>query len=125
MAGFSDYLENKILEHTLKNTTYTPVATVYASLHTADPGDTGASECTGGSYARKSCSWAAAGSGSIATNAALTWTDMPACTVKYVGIWDTVSGGNNLYAGGLTANKTLNAGDTFEIASGNLTVTAS
>ena len=48
---------------------------------------------------------------------------MPACTVQYVGVWDAESSGNFLWGGQLTASKTLNAGDTFQINSGSLDVT--
>ena len=45
--AFSTYLAGKVIDHLLRNQAYTPPATVYASLHTADPGNTGASEVAG------------------------------------------------------------------------------
>lgn len=123
MAGFSDFLENELLDHVLRNAAYTPPATVYASLHTADPGETGANEVTGGSYARKSMTFAAASGGAAAISADLNFTGMPAVTVTHMGIWDAVSGGNFLFGGQLSASKVVGAGSTFSIATGNLTVT--
>jgi hypothetical protein len=62
---------------------------VTASLHTADPGTTGASEVTGGSpaYARKALTWAAgtAGDGVVTSSATF---DVPGgVTVTHAGLW--------------------------------------
>jgi hypothetical protein len=127
MAGATDYLETAILDHALKGTPYSQPTNIYVSLHSGANSDAAPStgEITGGSYARVSCtsSWAAAATGSKATNADLTWTNMPATTVTHIAIWDSSSGGNGLFTGSLSASKTVNAGDTFKILSGNLTVT--
>jgi len=42
------------------------VVAVRMSLHSADPGTTGASEIAGGGYARQTCVWSAASVGSMA-----------------------------------------------------------
>ena len=62
----------------------------HASLHTAFPGSTGASEVTGGSpaYARKTITMNAASGGLRALNAAVTF-NVPACTVRFVGFWNS------------------------------------
>ena len=39
MAEFSDFMENKIIDHMLRNQAYTPPATVYVALYTDDPTD--------------------------------------------------------------------------------------
>ncbi|MGH3099269.1 MAG: phage tail fiber protein [Streptosporangiales bacterium] len=57
------------------------------SLHTADPGGTGASEVSGGSYARQSSAWGSASAGSQSRSETF---DVPASTtVSYVGFWDS------------------------------------
>lgn len=121
--SISDYYENKILDHMFGNVAFTPPATVYCSLHSADPGETGANEISGGSYARQAISWAAASGGSKKNSADITFTNMPAATVTHVGIWDASTAGNFLAGGALTASKTVNAGDTFKIAANDLTLT--
>lgn len=91
------YFKNKALD-VLRNQTFTGIATTYASLHTADPGETGASEVTGGTpaYARKSTTWNASSGGTI-DNSNVPVFDVPAgTTVKYVGLWDAVTAGNFL-----------------------------
>ena len=59
-----------------------------ASLHTAYPGTTGTSEVTGGApaYARKAITINAASGGSRLLNAGVVF-DVPACTVKWIGLW--------------------------------------
>jgi hypothetical protein len=120
--SFSNYLENKILDKAFRNTDFT-VTTVYGSLHTADPGETGASEATGGSYARQSVTFGAASSGSISNSATITFASMPAGTFTHCGTWDASTAGNFLGGGSLTASKTTQAGDTIEFTSGQFTVT--
>lgn len=119
--SISNYLETVVLDHILRNQAFTPPATVYASLHTADPGETGASEASGGSYARQAITWNAAASGSMTNNGAINFTVMPAATITGIGIWDAASNGNFLW-GGTTTSKTTNAGDTYQIPSAALTV---
>ena len=41
MAGFSDYLETKVLDHVFGGTSYTAPTTLYVALYTAAPTDTG------------------------------------------------------------------------------------
>ena len=128
MAEMSDYLENALLNATLNGTTYTAVATPYISLHTADPTDDGTgTEVSGGSYARTSASFATASgtSGSIATDADTTFPTATASwgTVTHIGIWDASTSGNLLYHSALDSSKTIDSGDIFKIASGDLTVT--
>lgn len=120
--GFSDFLENELLDHVLRNSAYTPAATVYVALHTADPGETGTSEVTGGSYARQSAAWDAASAGSCVNSAIITYTNMPATTVTHYSIWDASSSGNMLFAGALDASRTFTAGDAAQFAAGALTV---
>jgi hypothetical protein len=123
MMSISNYYEDKILDHMLRGTAFTPPSTVYLSLHNADPGETGANEISGGSYARKAISWNAPSGGSMTNSADIDFPNMPAATITHVGIWDAATAGNHLWNGPLTASKTTNSGDTFRIPAGQLTVT--
>lgn len=120
--AFSTYLAGKIIDHLLRNQAFTPPATVYVSLHTGDPGSTGASEATGGSYARQSVSLDAASNKASQNGGALSFTGMSAATITHVGLWDASANGNFLIGGALTAQKTTNAGDTFQFPVGDLDV---
>jgi hypothetical protein len=93
---YTDYLKNRWL-NCLKNNSGA-IATVYASLHTANPGATGTNEVTGGSpaYARKLLTFNAPATGSMALTSSVTF-DVPAgTTVAYVGLWDASTAGNFL-----------------------------
>ncbi len=67
-----------------------------------------------------SVTFAVAASGSKASNAAVTVTNMPATTVVGVELWDSAATPLRKWWGALAASKTTAAGDTFTIASGSL-----
>lgn len=117
----SNYLENKVLDHVLGTSSFTMPSQVYVSLHTGDPGETGANEVTGGSYARQSCDFNAASGGSATNSTALSFAGMPSATVTHIGIWDAATSGNFLYGGDVT-DKVIGSGNTATIAAGQITV---
>ena len=126
MAEMSNFLENALINATLRNTTYTSVATVYVSLWTSDPTDAGSgTEVSGGSYARTSVTFAAPSNGVTTNNADVTFPTATASwgTVGWIGINDADTGGNLLYHTALDTAKAIDSGDIFKIATGNLSVT--
>jgi hypothetical protein len=126
MAEMSNYLENALINATLRATTFTSPAAVYVSLHTADPTDDGSgTEVSGGSYARKSATFASPSNGASSTSADVTFDQATGSwgTITHIGIWDASTSGNLLYHTALTASKAIATGDIFKIASGSLTVT--
>lgn len=132
MAGFSNYMENEILDHLFADPGLSAgFATVWMSLHSGDPGETGASEisASGGGQLRiqvtRTTDWNSASSGLTDNKTAFTWSAMPSATVTHIGMWDDSSGATeNFMAGGsLSATAILNSGDTFEIAAGDLDIT--
>lgn len=68
------------------------------SLHTADPSTTGASEVTGGTYARQTPTYGAASASSADITASLTFNIPAGTTVTHYGLWAgaTFYGGNTL-----------------------------
>lgn len=103
--GMSTYLAGKVIDHILRNQAYTPVATVYVSLHTGDPGLVGSNEVTGGTYTRQAAGFTAAASSHTDNASLLSFTLMPAVAapgVTYAGVWDAATVGNFLYGGPLT-----------------------
>ena len=124
MAGLSNYLENKLIEHTLRGIGYTPPAAVYVALYTDDPtdNDTG-TELSGGGYARKLVTFGTATDGTVTTNADVIFAAATAdwTAVTHVGIRDAATGGSLLFYGELSSSVTVVAGDNFRIAAGNLT----
>jgi len=126
MAEFSNYLENALIDAVLRNTTYTSPATVYVSLYTTDPtdADTG-TEVSGGSYARTAVTMGAPSNGVSTNSADVTFPTATASwgTVTHIGIHDASTSGNLLFHTPLDTSKTIDSGDIFKIASGNLSVT--
>lgn len=123
-GAFSTYSGQAVLNHYFRNTTYTPVATVYASLHTADPGLTGASESTGGSYARQATAFDAPSGGATANTAEENFTSMPASTVTHFGVWDASTVGNFLLGAALDSSVSPAAGDTVRFIAGAMDILA-
>jgi len=113
--SISNYAENKILEHTTGKTAWTMPTNVYVKLHTGDPGEAATSNAAS-ETTRKAASWAAASSGSIATDATLEWTNVAATeTYTHWSLWDASTSGNALWTGALSSSAAVTAGDTFQI----------
>jgi len=64
MAGLTNYLEDKIMNHVFGSTTFTKPTNYYVGLLTATPSDSAAgTEVTGSAYARQVCAFTISGSG--------------------------------------------------------------
>lgn len=139
MSAASNYLENKLLDHTLKYSTapFTAPTTLYLALFVNTSGNaltnleagTLTDEVpTAGStaYARQTIAFDAAASGTSANTATVTFPAATASfgTVTHVAITDsaTRAAGNVLFYGAVTSSKTIDSGDTFQVTAGNLTI---
>lgn len=128
MAEMSNYLENALINGTLRATTYTAPTTVYVGLYTTDPTDANTgTEVTGGSYVRKAVTFGAPSNGASVNSAAVEFDQATATwgTVGWIGILDASSSGNLLYHTPLDSSKLIENGDVFKISTGNLSVTLS
>jgi hypothetical protein len=134
MSAASNYLENKLLDHTLTATGFTAPAARYLALFTNTSGSAATNleagtltdevSTSGTAYARKAVTFAAASSGTSATNATVTFDAATANwgTITHIAIMDATTSGNVLFWGAVTTSKTIETGDTFQVSSGNLTV---
>jgi hypothetical protein len=95
----STTLANRVLESVLRGTAWTVVPGVRLSLHNADPGTTGASEISGGGYARQTPVYGAAAGGQSSLTAPVSFTNMPAGPVTHVGIWSSDASPVFLFSG--------------------------
>jgi hypothetical protein len=126
MAAMSNYLEDALINATLRNTTYTSPSVVYAALFTSDPTDAGTgTEVTGGSYTREAITFGAPSNGASTNSAAVEFDQATADwgTVTHFGIYDASTSGNLLYHGALTASKIIQNGDVFKFAISSVSVT--
>jgi len=128
MAGFSDYLENKVLEHVFENSAYTAPSTLYAALFTVAPSDTGGgTEVSGGGYVRQTAAFTVSGTNpTTATNGSAI--EYPTATGNYgtvvaVGVFDASSSGNLLAYANLDTSKVVSTGDVFRFNAGDLDIT--
>ena len=137
MPGLSDYLEAKVLDHTLRGASMPLPSGIYAALFTADPTDAATGpECTTvawPAYQRRDAAvggaigtgWSAP-AGGIVTNAKLI--AFPAnngtnpVTVTHVALFDAQTGGNMLYSTPLASAKVLQTGDVLSFDIGALSV---
>lgn len=143
MSAFSDYLENRLIDHILRGQTFTAPTTIHVGLLTASASDSSpGTEVTGGSYARvavtaslanfagtQSAGSTAASSGSTGTTSNNNVVTFPAPTanwgsITHFAIFDASTGGNLLFYGALTTAKTVNNGDAApSFAAGSLQIT--
>ena len=128
MSAASDYLENKVLDHFLGTASTTAPTNVYIALFTAEPTDANSGtevSTSGTAYARQTATFSAASSGSTSNSANIEFSQATANygTVTHFGIYDASTAGNLLFHGALTSSKTIETGDVFKIATGNLTIT--
>ena len=126
MAEMSNYLENALINVTLRATSYTAPAAVYVGLYTSDPTDANSgTEVSGGSYARVAVTMGAPSNGVSTNSAAATFPTATGTwgTVGWIGILDASTSGNLLYHTPLTTSKSITSGDIFTISIGNLSVT--
>lgn len=134
--SFSDYLEDKVLEHVFGGNAYTAPSTLYVGVFTSAASDTGpGTEVSGNGYARQSVAFTVSGTSptTAASNAAVEFPEATGSwgTVTYAGVFDASTSGNMLAWAQLTdpadfvtaLPKAITTGDILRISAGNLKVT--
>jgi hypothetical protein len=124
----TNYLANAIANATIRNTTYTSPANVYASLYSVAPtGNTSGTELTGNGYARQLTTFSAPSAGVAASNVAVTFgaaTGNNWPTVVAVGIVDASTSGNLMFYSTI-AGRNIKIGDSLVFDSGNIIISIS
>lgn len=126
MSEMSNYLEDALINATLRATNFTAPTTVYVGLYTSDPTDANTgTEVSGGSYARTAVTFGAPSNGVSTNSAAVEFPQATASwgTVGWIGILDAATSGNLLYHTPLDISKVISSGDIFKISIGSLSVT--
>lgn len=134
--NFTTPFRDDIMNYWFRNNpgSLTPPATVFASLHTGDPGRTGAAtsevSTSGTAYARTAATFGApadaSGFETVANTGAVTFptaTGSGFGTVTHTGMCraGTAAASNLMVSVALTASKVVGAGDTFSFPIGSLT----
>lgn len=125
MAAISNYLENKLINHTLRNVAYTPPATVYLALFLSDPTDANTgTEVTGAGYLRRPVTFTVPVDGTTSNTADI---EFPVAesdwgTITHLGIMEQHLAGNLLYHGAFKVSKIIQTGDQFIVRAGDLDI---
>ncbi|WCS27783.1 hypothetical protein LOK46_13465 [Methylobacterium sp. NMS14P] len=130
-GAMTDYLEKKLLDHTLGKAAFTMPAGVFLGLLTADPTDTGSATSeiptTGGTqYARQAITATMTAAdptaGSSSNSGAITFPVAGADwgNIAYFGIFDAATGGNMLLKAQTTTTRQILAGDQYVVSAGQL-----
>ena len=119
--SISSYAENAILDAIFNNAPLQKSAR-YVQLHTGDPGENG-TLAAATETDRQALTGAAAASGTFTSVNDLEWTNVAATeTYSHDSVWDDPAAGNCVWTGAMSAPRSVEAGDTFTIPSGQLTV---
>ena len=125
--GATTYLRNALYDASVRNTTFTVGANLYLSLHTADPGLTGANEVVGAGYSRQSCPFADDGGDGNGTNSGTVTVPVPSSggpfAITHVALWDAASAGNCVAGGALSGTVNASAGSSLQWTAGQLSFT--
>ncbi len=125
--SFSNYLEQKLAEHSLGITNFTMPSNIYLALVVANLDDSSnfTNEVSAGDYNRLevtgSLSWAG---GQISNSSVMAF---PTATndwgdIHGIAICDSANAGNILYFGNFPIPKTINTGDVFALLVGTLKI---
>ena len=125
--SMSDYLEEKLINHTYGGTAFTQPTTWYIALFNTDPTDAGGgTELSGGGYTRKAFTPTIGASPTfVASNdadvvfptATSDWS-----TINYVAVFDASTGGNMLDYGAITTPRTVLTDGVFKVLAGDLQI---
>lgn len=123
----SNYLRGKVIDGTLRGTTYTAPPSVFISLHTADPtaGALSATEVVGGWYGRQAGTFAAQSTAGQTSNSnAINYNPVTSgpVTVTHFAVWDAATLGNMLFYGPLASTKTFSNTDVPSWLAGQIAV---
>jgi hypothetical protein len=121
-AGLSPTKANEFLDNMCNAGSVTSVTALYIKLHLGDPGLAGAGN-PAANTTRVSASMAAAASGAITNDAAITWTSVPSTeTYSHISAWDHLTSGTFLFSDALASSRAVTAGDNFQINTGDLDI---
>lgn len=126
MTAISDFVEDAMLDHYLRNVAAASPTSVYLALYVSATGDDNSgTEATGTSYAREVATFDPSAAGATQNAAQVAFGPAGSGgwgTGSHVGILDSLTGGNLLFWGALQQSKLISAGDTPNFNAGDLTV---
>ena len=120
MGSFSNYLENKILNHILKVSSFSVPANIYVALSTTDPDDSGSgiSEPADGAYARVLCNtWNTASARATKNTGAIQFAEAVNAwgNISHFALFDAITGGNMLGHGSFATPRYVGGGQIYTV----------
>lgn len=132
MSKMSDYLEDSLVNHILKNITFASPSNTYLALFTSDAGleenlRPAWNEVAGGSYSRVQLTpamWKDPANGATENNTEVIFPTATADwgTITHTAIMDSATGGNVLLWTALNVDKTITTGDSARFLENDLDV---
>jgi|SRR5215216_903526 len=114
---------NAILDALLRGQTFTGPASLFLSIHTADPGSSGANEYATYTGTRPSITFSASSSGLTVSSNQQDFTAMGATTITHYGLWSATNAGTFQFGRPLDAARTTDAtGQTLRFVSGAVAI---
>jgi len=126
-GSFSDYLEDKLIDHVQKIAAFTQPTNLYLALYTVAPDDSGGgTEVSGNGYVRKLAEdWLTSSGGATYNTADIAFAAASGGnwgTIVAFAQFDAISGGNMLLWGDLDVARVINDGDVLEFLIGELDI---
>lgn len=106
-----------------KNRMLDTLRDMYLSLHSGNPGTSGAHEIAGGKYLRLQNVLGPAKGANKTSAQEIAFMDLPECKVTHVGFWTMEQGGSFLLGGELAHAVAVPPGATLRFQPGTLTIT--
>lgn len=107
-----------------RNTAISAITTVYAELHTADPGAAGTTSVSLGSTTRNAVVFAAPSAGSMTLTSVSAWTNGGTSeTLSHIALWDAATTGNFLQSFALSSTQAWVSTNTFTLTTFTITYT--
>lgn len=129
MAGnLTDYLENKLLGHCTGYAAWTAPTNTFLGLYTVSPTEVGGgTEVAAGNYARIQIGWGAPATGAQSNATSIRFPASGTASADYgtivaLGVLDSLTSGNLLWYGSLSAAVTIKSGDSYTITPGGITL---
>lgn len=111
--SISVHLEEAILQKIFRGENF-DVSQIFVSLHSGDPGRTGASELSGSGYKRQPVAF----DRDLKNDKTVEFRDLRRSTITHAGLWDAVSQGHFLWGTDLGERHAVGEGWNFEVRKG-------
>lgn len=132
MSGLTSYGQKKLLDHVLAIASYTAPVSMYLSLHTTSPTDTGSlvgeASASGTGYVRQTITGSMfatdSTTGESTNSAVITFPTITAeyGTITYIGLNDAVTAGNMVFWGEISEPQNKVVGEAYQFSIGQLSV---